>query len=73
MTIIDYCPVCGIGLRMGDRQEHSCNSKVLGAIDAANTRAINKEFDTNPDKDPFWRTEAQRLNEGLKQLQQDNE
>lgn len=69
--IIDYCPICGKGRRVGE--VHTCPKRTLAGIDSANTAAINKELDTSPTKEPSWRTEAQRLNEGLKQLQQDNE
>ena len=38
----NHCPICGV--YTGDYPiGHKCNNRTLGAIDAANTRAINQE------------------------------
>jgi len=47
---------------------HRCPESVLRAIDAANTRAGNREFETVV-SEPFHRTESRRLAEGFMMLE----
>ncbi|MBT3397887.1 hypothetical protein HOA55_04770 [archaeon] len=42
-----YCGICGVEYQIG----HRCSKGTLGAIDAANTRALRQELIFEPFKD----------------------
>jgi len=61
ITTSFYCEICGRSTMKGG---HRCPEFVLRAIDAANTRAENQEFETVA-SEPFHRTESRRIAEGF--------
>lgn len=54
------CPICGADWDSG----HRCSQASLNAIDAANTRALNREFEPDDDCE-LWRGEGYRIDEGF--------
>lgn len=60
---LSFCGVCGAKLLFN--VAHRCSEATLNAIDAANARAAN-EADRPSDREPFYRTWADRLSDGFR-------
>ncbi len=69
MNPYQHCPICGVKMNASG---HRCSEKVLRGIEAANTRAENED-DLPSDRREFWRTQAQRLNEGLRMMESEED
>lgn len=63
-----HCPICGRNLTA----VHRCPQSVLGAIDAANTRAEDDE-DSPVTREPFYRDYSARLSEGFSMMRGDGD
>lgn len=63
------CPICGSSFV--NNQQHHCRERVLRAIDAAHTRAMNEE--SAYFADPMNRQEGEKLHDGFAMLNDDEQ
>jgi hypothetical protein len=68
---MNFCPICGVAFR--DWHLHSCYSRQLSGIEAANTRATRDEGD--PSRPPLFGgvvSVGQRIEDGFAMLSDDD-